>query len=77
MGLSTVRLELSVKLAEWLVHKGLRQADLARKLDVTQPTVHNWIYGKRPPSGMHMIEIYQMSGGKVGLRDWAEVFTSD
>ncbi|MGB0818200.1 MAG: YdaS family helix-turn-helix protein [Candidatus Puniceispirillaceae bacterium] len=63
-----------MRLAEWLVHKGLRQADLARDMGVTQPTVHNWIYNKRPPSGTHMMDIYRMSGGKVGLRDWCEAF---
>ncbi len=64
-------------LAQWLVHKGLRQADLARDMKVTQPTVHNWIYGKRPPSGLHMIQIHKMSAGKVGLKDWAEVFAGE
>ena len=35
-----------MKLAEWLVSKGIRQADLSRMLDVTQPTVHNWVNRK-------------------------------
>ena len=63
-----------MKLAEWLVNKGMRQAEFARQLDVSQPTVHNWIYGKRPPSGQHMVDIYVMSKGRVNLKDWAEVF---
>jgi hypothetical protein len=46
-------------------------------MKVTQPTVHNWIYGKRPPSGLHMIQIHKMSAGKVGLKDWAEVFAGE
>ena len=63
-----------MKLAEYMVSKGLRQSDLAKKLGVSQVTVHNWVNGKRPPSGLHMMEIYVMSKGKVGLKDWAELF---
>jgi len=63
-----------MQLAEWLVNKGMRQAELARQMEVTQPTVHNWIYGKRPPSGLHMMELHKMSKGAVGLADWCKVF---
>lgn len=63
-----------MKLAEYLVFKGVRQADLARKMDVTQPTVHNWIYKKTPPSAAHMMELYRWSGGRIGLKDWCEEF---
>jgi predicted transcriptional regulator len=63
-----------MKLAEWLVSKGIRQADLSRMLDVTQPTVHNWVNRKSPPSAKQMMKLYQMSKGKVGLKDWCEEF---
>jgi len=63
-----------MKLAEWLVTKGIRQAELSRMLDVTQPTVHNWVNRKAPPSARQMMRLYQMSGGKVGLKDWCEEF---
>lgn len=63
-----------MKLAEWMVDKGLRQSELARQMNVSQVTIHNWVYAKRPPSGTHMMEIYQMSGGKVGLKDWCAEF---
>jgi len=72
--LSTNKIGAKMKLAEWLVNKGMRQAEFARQMEVTQPTVHNWIYGKRPPSGMHMMDIYKMSKGQVGLKDWCEAF---
>lgn len=65
-----------MKLAEYLVFKGIRQAELARIMNVTQPTVHNWIYKKAPPSAMHMMEIYKMSKGRVGLKDWCDDFYS-
>jgi predicted transcriptional regulator len=63
-----------MKLAEWLVTKGIRQAELSRMLDVTQPTVHNWVNRKAPPSARQMMRLYQMSGGKVNLKDWCEEF---
>lgn len=63
-----------MKLAEYLVLKGIKQAEFARIMNVTQPTVHNWIYRKAPPSGMHMMEIYKWSGNRVGLKDWCEDF---
>lgn len=63
-----------MKLAEYMVSKGLRQSDLAKRLSVSQVTVHNWVNGKSPPSGKHMMDIYVMSKGKVGLKDWAELF---
>lgn len=66
--------EKKLKLAEYMVAKGLRQSDLARKLNVSQVTVHNWVNGKRPPSGLHMMQIYSISKGKVNLKDWAELF---
>ena len=65
---------LSMKLAEYMVSKGLRQSDLAKTLGVSQVTIHNWIYHKRPPSGQHMMDIFKMSGGRINLRDWAEAF---
>jgi hypothetical protein len=43
-------------------------------LDVTQPTVHNWVNRKAPPSSKQMMKLYQMSKGKVGLKDWCEEF---
>jgi predicted XRE-type DNA-binding protein len=63
-----------MKLAEWLVTKGIRQAELSRMLNVTQPTVHNWVNRKFPPSSKQMMRLYQMSNGKVGLKDWCEEF---
>lgn len=63
-----------MKLAEYLVFKGIRQAELARRMNVTQPTVHNWIYKKAPPSANHMMELYKMSKGRIGLKDWCDDF---
>ena len=69
-----IALEKQMKLAEWLVERGMSQADLARDLQVTQPAVHHWLNGVQPPNGHRMMQIYRMSKGKVGLRDWCEEF---
>ena len=61
-----------MKLAEYLVAKGLKQADFARIMDCTAPCVHNWIYKKSLPSTRQMIEVYKQTGGKVSLTDWME-----
>lgn len=63
-----------MNLAKWLITKGMSQADLARELQVTPPCVHAWIYGVRPPNATHMMKLYKMSGGKIGLKDWVEMF---
>ena len=63
-----------MKLAEYMVMRGTSQADLARFLKVSPPTVHNWIYKKQYPCGMSMMRLYKWSGGKVGLKDWCEDF---
>lgn len=63
-----------MKLAEWMVSKGVSQVDLANMLGVTRPAVHHWLNGVQSPSGQHMMKIYRMSGGKVGLKDWCEEF---
>lgn len=64
-------------LAKWLITKGMSQADLARELKVTPPCVHAWIYGVRPPNARNMMTIYRMSGGKVNLKHWCEVFPDE
>lgn len=61
-----------MKLAEYLVAKGLKQADFARIMGCTAPCVHNWIYKKSLPSTRQMIEVYKQTGGKVSLTDWME-----
>ena len=66
-----------MKLAEWLMENDLTQADLARHLSVTQPAVHHWLNGVQPPNGHNMMEIYRLTRGRVGLKDWCEEFGDD
>jgi len=61
-----------MKLAEYLVAKGLKQADFARMMGCTAPCVHNWIYKKSLPSTRQMIEVHKITSGKVTLTDWME-----
>lgn len=63
-----------MKLAEWLVQKGLSQAEFSRLMKVSQPAVHMWVNGFQPPSGKRMMQIYRMTNGKVALKDWCEEF---
>lgn len=61
-----------MRLAEYLVSKGLKQAEFARMMGCTAPCVHNWIYRKSLPSSRQMIEVYKITGGRVALKDWME-----
>jgi predicted transcriptional regulator len=65
-----------MKLAEYLVKKGISQAEASRQLDVTQVAIHQYIYRKSLPSGQMMINIYKWSGGQVNLIDWVREFDS-
>jgi DNA-binding transcriptional regulator YiaG len=35
----------------WFVRLGLSETELARRLDVTQPTINRWSTGQRKPPG--------------------------
>lgn len=63
-----------MKLAEYMMSKSMSQAELARLLNVSQPAVHHWLNRVQPPNGHRMMEIYRLSGGRVGLKDWCEDF---
>ena len=66
--------EVLLKLAEYLVSKGISQTECAKSLNVNRSNVHHWIYKYSPPSGQKMMEIYRWSNGRVGLKDWCEEF---
>jgi len=52
----------------------MSQADLSKHLEVSQAAISFWLNARQSPSGQHMMKIYRMSGGKVGLKDWCEDF---
>jgi ribosome-binding protein aMBF1 (putative translation factor) len=45
--------------------KGLTQADLAAKLEVSPPRVSEWEHGKRNPSGGTAMALRRVLGGKA------------
>ena len=46
-----------MNLAEYLVSKGITQADAARQLKVSPVAIHQYIYAKALPSGTKMLRI--------------------
>lgn len=68
-----------MKLLEYMREEKLGDAELADKINATLPSdmhctafaVRKWKYGERRPDADRMIRIEEITGGKVGLRDWA------
>ena len=59
-----------VKLSQYLVKNGISQKELSDLLEVSQPTIHKWLYGKSLPSARKMLAIHTFTKGKVNLQDW-------
>ena len=59
-----------VKLSQYLVKNGISQKEFSDLLDVSQPTIHKWLYGKSLPSARKMLAIHTFTKGKVNLQDW-------
>lgn len=57
-------------LAEYLQTSNLSHADFAKKLEVSQVTVHRWVNDKRFPSKEMLIRIEIATGSKVRPQDW-------
>lgn len=63
-----------MNLAEYLVSKGITQADAARQLKVSPVAIHQYIYGKALPSGFMMLRIYKWSNKQITTSDWYKNF---
>lgn len=50
------------RLREHLVEKEITQADFARRMGVSQPTVSDWLNGKSLPSVANLREISRETG---------------
>lgn len=62
-------MKLSVK--AWLSKSRLTQADLARLLDVSHPSVHRYVNGRRPWPLREAAALVYLSDGAIGLQDLA------
>lgn len=52
-------------LREFMTKRGLTQSSLAKMLDVSQPTVSDWINGNIKPSADRLIHISKKTGLSV------------
>ena len=64
-----------MRLAQWRKGRGWTQAELARRLGVTQPAVSTFERARNPaiPGVAVMIEIFVMSGGAVQPNDFYDL----
>lgn len=54
----------------WRERIGIRQAELARRLGVSAPSVSDWESDKKSPRIQHAIAIDTLSGGEVPMSVW-------
>lgn len=60
-------------LRQWRESAGINQAELARRLRVSAPSVSDWEAGKKTPRIEHALAIAAESGGAVPIETWARV----
>lgn len=53
------------RLREYMEERGLTQGELAKLLDVSQPTVSDWINGHMAPSASRLLKISKKTGLSV------------
>jgi predicted transcriptional regulator len=57
-------------LALWMRSVGVRPAEIARMLGVTQPLVYLWRSGRKAPGRRLAAEIERITGGVVRVASW-------
>lgn len=62
-----------MKLNQYLVTKGISQKAFAEQLGVCQATVHKYLYKSTVPSGKRIMQIHDLTKGKVTVADWIEM----
>lgn len=58
-----------MQLTAWLKKEGIRQTELADRLEVARSTVSRLIRKQRAPSVHMALRIGELTKGKVGLKD--------
>ena len=58
------------KLQTYLKAHGISQEAFARKVGVTQPSVHRWLTGSAQPSKRIMLVIERETSGAVPVLSW-------
>lgn len=57
-------------LKKWMTAEGISQAQLARDMAVSQPTVSDWLSGKVVPKVEHLLRLRTLTGITIdGLLD--------
>ena len=59
-----------MQLGEWLALKNMTHTDLARRLGVSVTIVGCYVNRTKQPSPSRMLQIKQITKGKVRLEDW-------
>jgi len=60
-------------LSDYLAQSGLSQAEFARAIETSQPTVSRYITGLRMPRRDHLRRIREVTGGAVTANDFVEI----
>ena len=59
-------------LADWCRSTGRTLAHVARTLDVSQPSIYNWMHGRCHIPLRHAVELEKISRGRVPVAAWLE-----
>ena len=54
-----------LRLQEWLTETGTTQAELARAMGVSQPTVSDWVNGNISPSAENLIRLSKLTSVSI------------
>ena len=58
------------RLTDWLKFVGMRQADLARALDISRRVVHAWVHDDSPPTTDRLVPIVKALGISGGVSEF-------
>ena len=65
-----------MQLYEYLIVKDVSQTAFAKKIGVSQPTLHRYLVGETSPSVITAIQIEKLTGREVKVYDWAKLADS-